>query len=233
MQPKLLFAVLLAGTLTPAWAAHAQGVIPSAISNAIMNSNRSSGPPAPCMRGETGSERQIAEARADAQEVMQIYLARAGAGVSADASAAFTRREAERIWRSGDTQGRANAVDDPLARAVAAGTGRSTPAAFVRSGDGRTAQGVWLLTSAEGATRLGHYEIMFRREGGGLRITSLTLMQGSDEPVPIRQYCQSPGDVEQYIAEQIAHDRRAGRIPADKPNDPTIAPAEATNSTPK
>jgi hypothetical protein len=233
MQPKLLFAVLLAGTLTPAWAAHAQGVIPSAIANAIMNSNRSSGPPAPCMRGEPGSERQIAEARADAQAVMQIYVARAGAAMSTDASAAFTRREAERSWRSSETEGNATAVNDPLARAVAAGTGRSTLAAFIRSGDGRSAQGVWLTTSADGAARLGHYEIMFRREGGGLRITRLTLMEGSDEPTAIRQYCQSPGDVEQYIAEQIAHDRRAGRIPPDKPNDPSIVPADAAIPAPK
>jgi hypothetical protein len=152
------------------------------------------------MRGEPPSERQIAEARADAQVRMQDYLARAGASTPADVTAAFTRRESERAWVSAGVKGAEAAVDDPLAHAVAAGTGRAEPAAFIRSGDGHSVHGVWLVTSADGATRLGQYDVMFRREGGGLRITHLVLRQGDGEAVAIRQFCRSPGDVELYLA---------------------------------
>jgi hypothetical protein len=223
MQRKAFLAALAVGTLATASPAHTQGVIPDVIASTIANMNRNGGGPSvPCMRGEAPAAAQIDEARAQAQTVMQTYLARAGTAAPADASAAFTRRQADRAWMSGGAKAAETAVDDPLARAVAAGSGHAAPAAFIRSGDGRSAQGVWLVTSADGASRLGRYEIMFRSESGGLRIIQLALVEGSGEPAAIRQYCRSPGDVEVYLAQKNEPDR---------PDEPASAATTDSGST--
>ena len=91
-------------------------------------------------------------------------------------------------------------------------TSRS-PAAFARSGDERTAQGLWPVRASSGAEAegavLGHYLVDFRRERSSWKMTRLEIFEAGREPKGGAQYCHRPGDVEPYL--ELVAEREAER----------------------
>lgn len=130
-----------------------------------------------------------------------------------------------RAWSSAGQPGDVAAVEDPLARALAAGGGGlPPPATFILSGDLRRALGIWVVPgTGPDAAPLGHYRVSFRPEGpflpeGGQiwRITSLELIPGAADPEPATQFCSKPGDVEEYLAAVAKFKEERARKKAEK-----------------
>lgn len=200
LKKRLLCTVAgIAAVMSIAPPAHAQ-VIVDTIGQAVGNSigTRRDRLPESCIRGEPPSQRRLASALEDAEGAMRLYLVGAGSGAPADVSAAFSRRPRVAYWTVDGQESPVSAVHDPLAQLMTSGTGRvGSASAFVRSGDGHSALGIWQLMAADGTTRLGHYRASFLRESRTYRIAELEVVQGAVEPAPISQYCATPGDVDE------------------------------------
>ena len=224
MNGRSVTAAVLAAASALAAPASAQGVITDAIGSTMGNFNRGGGGPGSgCLSGDPLSARQFQRVRTRSHAAMQAYLALAGASESADVTSTFVRDEIKRSWVSGGTSVPVNAVNDPLARALAAGAARLAEPTFIAAGNGRSAQVVWPLISSDGERRLGHYRLDLRRESRAFRITRLELIEGPTEPAPIRQYCQDPGDVEEFLADR---QRRELELAAGTPPEPAGRPLE-------
>jgi uncharacterized low-complexity protein len=163
---------------------------------------------------------KIAEGRAGAESAMRDYLRLAAAAPKADVSAAFTSKAKLRFWMRQGRDTFVTQVEDPFARDVAEGrSALSGPIAYVRSGDGATALGLWRVESGSGEP-LGHYRVGFRREAKAWRMTRMDLVEPPADPDPVAYYCSIPGDSEAYAKEMAEREarreaRRAARREAE------------------
>lgn len=178
--------------------AMAQGIIPTVIGATVGNMVASGAGPheVKCRSGTPLPEAEVLKARVSAQATMRTYFAIAGASETADVSAAFKRGRGG-LWISFEGAARARAVDDATARRfLAAGGAAPEPLGFVRSGDGRSARGVWLLTVASpaGPQSLAAYVGDFQPRDGQWKLTTLRRAAPAKAP-PVVQYCHTPGDV--------------------------------------
>lgn len=207
MMRSVPVAAALASALCLASPASAQGIIPSVIGATIGNMAAANAEYEQCLSGKAPKESKVAVVRGRSQAAMGDYVRLAGAAAPADAASAFSRKAKLRGWSSGGQAGDVSAVDDPIARALAADGGAlPPPERFVFSGDRRSATGIWIVRAdgPDGAP-LGHYRAAFRPEGpfqpqGGQlwKITRLELVAGAADPAELTQYCSVPGDVEQH-----------------------------------
>jgi hypothetical protein len=196
--------------------AAAQGIIPDAIEATIAGMSGPARPDPKCVSGETlPSDEEVAEARTGAEAAMKTYIALAGAARGADASAAFVPRSRLRGWERADSKSRmVDRVDDPLARALAAGEARVEPLRFFRAGQGRTAIGEWLVRTSEGAP-LGSYWVWFHPEDSVWKITRLDFLVEPARPTQqTSRYCLMPGDVDPHPA---ALERREAKRAKGRP----------------
>lgn len=153
------------------------------------------GGPNTCMTGLALPEKEVDEARLPAPATMQSYFA--AAQIGGRKSAAFrTSKKAQ--WTHGSTTVQLAQIDaqtDPLA--VAGNQLNPETLRFFRSGNFQTAQGQWLVNSADG-TVAGLYDAVFQREKGVWKIDRLTVYKAADKVVPAMQYCLTPGDVTEH-----------------------------------
>lgn len=159
---------------------------------------------------------KIAASQAGAEAAMRDYLRLAAAAEKADVSAAFTGKAKLRFWMRGGKDMFVTQIEDPFARDVA--EGRATmagPVAFVRSGDGATALGLWRVEGGAGEP-LGHYRVGFRREAKAWRITRMDLVEPPVEPDAIAYYCSVPGDAEAYAKAVAERDAKRERKRAER-----------------
>lgn len=169
-----------------------------------------------CMSGNALPPGEVAEARVGGEAAMRDYLRLAGAAAEADVSAVFGRKPKHQTWTAGGRSKPVRSVDDPFARRVAAGEAVAAPAALVRSGDGGSALGTWILRPVGGGEPLGHYDAAFRREAGIWKLARLTLVQGAAASPAPAQYCHKPGDVEPYVAAIAEREAARQRKKAEK-----------------
>ena len=165
-----------------------------------------------CLKGKKPAKPEaVAEARDGAQGALRTYLDAAGSGAGADAAAAFTAKAKLRAWLRDGKEGEVTSVEDPMAVALKSGRGALTgPTDFVRSGDGRSALGLWRV-AADGEEPLGHYRAGFRRESKTWKLTRMELVAAPGAPDPVAYYCSVPGDSEDYakaVAERRAKKER-------------------------
>jgi hypothetical protein len=150
-----------------------------------------------CMKGKTPKPSDLAEARAGATESLQHYLHLAANPAPVDATAAFSRTAEARLWLRNGIAGTPVAVDDPLARALAARTfALPEPSAFYRSSDGVAALGIWRIAGEDNVSPAGSYRALFRRDRRLWALERLELVEGTAEPGPASQFCHVPGDLE-------------------------------------
>jgi hypothetical protein len=202
-------ASLLAGA-SPAAAQY--GIIPMVIGTTIGNMAASGAVDEKCLLNKRPApEAAVAESRAGAETVMRDYLRLAAAAPRADVSAAFTAKARLRYWVRGGKDTFVTGVEDPFAHAVAEGRASvGAPVAFVRSGNGATALGLWRVEGGSGEP-LGHYRVNFRREAKAWRATRMDLVEPPAEPDSVAYYCDVPGDSEAYakaVAEREAKRER-------------------------
>jgi hypothetical protein len=216
-------AAALAALLSLASPLFAQGALPGVLGTMAGNM-AAAREREQCLSGKAPAARRLDMARSRSETAMRDYL-RLAAATPADARAAFTKKMKMRAWSSGGQTGQIEAVDDPVARALAAGgAALPEPRAFILSGDQASALGVWMAPGAgPGAAPLGHYRVSFRPEGpylpeGGQiwRITSLELVQGPADPVLPSQYCSTAGDVEEHAVELARFKEEQERKKAEK-----------------
>jgi hypothetical protein len=195
---KTSSAAVACAALAFAAPAMAQGLIPTVIGATIGNAvaNGAGAHEAKCRSGTLLPEAEVLKAKASAQATMRTYFAIAGASETADVSAAFKRGRGG-LWISFEGAARAKAVDDATARRFhAAGGAVPEPLGFVRSGDGQSARGVWLLTVASpaGPQSLAAYVGDFQPRDGQWKLTTLRRAAPAKAP-PVVQYCHGRGDV--------------------------------------
>lgn len=232
MPKAAVLAVLV--WLAPLATAYAQagdfwaGVTADAVGQAMSNSSGRANE-ARCLAGEFApSERQLSRIREGAQTTMVSYFELVGASDIADVSDVFSRRQ--QVWRLLSDQDSKvldlSAVSDPLARAAAAPL--SAPDAFFRSGDGRSAAGLWTVRHATESDRvIGYYRAAFRRERGQWRLESLEL--GGPENAPsLTPYCHGIGDIDAHLAELA---RAESETPAASADAESTAPNAAPGVT--
>ena len=206
------FSMIAAGAmLLPAVsAAQAQVVfMPDVIGATVGNMAAASARYKACLQGKKPAKPEaVAEARDGAQGALRTYLDAAGSGAGADAAAAFTAKAKLRAWLRHGKEAEVTSIEDPMAIALKSGRGELTgPTDFVRSGDGRSALGLWRVAAT--GEPLGHYWAGFRRESKIWKLTRMELVEAPAAPDPIAYYCATPGDSEEY-ARAVA-ERRAKR----------------------
>jgi hypothetical protein len=164
-----------------------------------------------CLSGELIPAADLeAQAEAGAEAAMRTYLALAGVAKGADASSAFIPKSRLRGRERVDGKQMIGEVDDPLARAIAAGEAELEPVVVIRSGQGETAIGQWKVRTFGGTPR-GHYWVWFRPENGIWKITRLEILFEPSRPTQtMSRYCLMPGDMDIY-RQKIAR-REARRI---------------------
>lgn len=184
--------------------------MPDVIGATVGNMAAAAGRYKDCLKGKKPAKPEaVAEARDGAQGALRTYLDAAGSGAGADVAAAFTAKAKLRAWLRDGKEGELTSVEDPMAVALKSGRGELTgPTDFVRSGDGRSALGLWGVASVDEGP-LGHYRAGFRRESKTWKLTRMELVAAPAAPDPIAYYCATPGDSEDY-AKAVA-ERRAKR----------------------
>ncbi|HEX8261856.1 MAG TPA: hypothetical protein VF547_03170, partial [Allosphingosinicella sp.] len=100
------------------------------------------------------------------------------------------------------------------------------PAAFVRSGDGATALGLWRVEGPAGEP-VGHYRVGFRREAKAWRITRMNLVEPPTDPDAVAYYCHAPGDSEAYAKAKAERDAKRERTRAERAAREAEAPDRA------
>ena len=170
-----------------------------------------------CMMGAPLPMRAVDETRVYTSTSMATYaLALGASGREANVQRAWQSDDSRGRWRSAGTEigyNRLTNVTDPF---VASGA-RIDPApiAYVRSGDGELVEGLWTAHNHSGVLA-GVYDATFTRVEGVWRLHSLNLLQPSEAPADLAQFCHQPGDVAAYRASWEARQRqtdtkRAGR----------------------
>lgn len=204
-------AIAAGAMLLPALsAAEAQvAFMPDVIGATVGNMAAASARYKECLQGKKPAKPEaVAAARDGAQGALRTYLDAAGSGPGADAAAAFTAKAKLRAWLRQGKEAEVTSIEDPMAVALASGRGELTATDFVRSGDGRSALGLWRVATVD-AGELGHYRAGFRRESKSWKLTKMELVEAPGAPDPIAYYCATPGDSEEY-AKAVA-ERRAKR----------------------
>lgn len=207
--PAAAAVALLAGA-SPVAAQY--GIIPAVIGTTVGNMAASGAVDVKCLLNQRPAPAgALAASQAGAEAVMRDYLRLAAAAPRADVSAAFTAKARLRFWIRGGKDTFVTHVEDPFAHHVAAGQASvAAPAAFVRSGDGATALGLWRVAGGAGEP-LGHYRVNFRREAKAWRITRMDLIEPPAEPDPVAYYCNVPGDSEAYAKAVAERDAKRER----------------------
>lgn len=164
-----------------------------------------------CMMGAPLPQAEVDSTRGYTSTSMATYALALGASGQANVQRAWQMGDRSGTWKSGRTElaySRLTNVTDPF---VSAGA-RIDPAprAYIRSGDGELVEGLWTAHDVSGIL-VGVYDATFTRVEGVWRLHALTLMQPSEAPAELAQFCHRPGDVEAYRA---AWDRRSGRAVA-------------------
>jgi hypothetical protein len=205
-------AASLLGFASPAAAQMAAAIIPDVIGATVGNMAAGGAVDVKCLLNERPAEpAAVAEARAGAEAAMRDYMRLAAASPKADVTAAFTRKASLRFWLRHGKDTFATQIEDPFAHDVAAGRATmSKPLAFVRSGNGATAIGLWRVESGA-AGPLAHYRANFRRESKAWRITRMDLVEPPAEPDPLAYYCNVPGDSEAYAKAVAERDAKRER----------------------
>ena len=162
-----------------------------------------------CMSGVPLPPDEIQEARDPSTAAMRVYWERVSAAAPADVTPAYHARGRADWVLGSQVHGRAHLrqISDPFATQAGA-TFNPAPIAFVRSGSGHTARGLWSITNGDGAVS-GHYLADFGRRSGAWKLQRLELLTGNLPPPAVAQYCHEPHDVERARAE--AEERRIRR----------------------
>jgi hypothetical protein len=186
--------------------------IPSVIGNTVGMMAAQGADQRRCLQGKhPPAPAKIAESQAGAEAAMRDYLRLAAAAPKADVSAAFTGKARLRFWMRGGHDTFVTQIEDPFAHDLAAGRATlSGPVAFVRSGDGATALGLWRVEGGAGEP-LGQYRVGFRREAKAWRITRMDLVEPPADPDPVAYYCNVPGDSEAYAKAVAERDAKRER----------------------
>jgi hypothetical protein len=238
MHRVLLSAVVLLASPTAASAQSAVAdIIGQTIGNAVAGDSVAPRRELRCLAGEfQASARELEAIRAGAHTTMTNYFARVSASNAADVSDLFSRRQ--QLWRRISEERKdqdLRVVDDPFARAGT--TVLSLTDDVFRSGDGRTAAGLWVVTDAANSERIvGTYRATFRREGGRWKILTLELAD-PDDPISLWPYCHGLGDVEarsaELAAEAAAHAAlESGNSPAGQTDEAPVEPEGGTADSP-
>jgi hypothetical protein len=207
--PALAAAAALLASGSPAPAQMAAAIIPDVIGSTLGNMAAGGAVDEKCLLNERPAPpAAIAESRAGAEAAMRDYLALAAAAPKADVSAAFTGKASLRFWLRHGRDTFVTQIEDPFAHQVAEGRATlSAPVAFVRSGNGATALGLWRVGGGAGEP-VGHYRVNFRREAKAWRITRMDLIEPPADPDPVAYYCNAPGDSEAYAKAVAERDAR-------------------------
>jgi hypothetical protein len=213
MRPIIALAAAVAA-LTIAAPACAQGyVVVDAKPVLDIVHGSANAPERACMSGKAPSSADIEAAHAAATETMQRYLHLAAGAAPANAIPAFSFDAAHREWWHNDSQGTPSAVDDPLARTLAA-RGYALPEAvsFNRSSDTFGALAIWRIAGEGDGVALGYYRVFFRQEGLHWNIQRLEVIDGT-EPERAHQFCHLPGDLTpgEVVREVSSAEIREGR----------------------
>lgn len=186
---------------------------------------------ADCLSGKAPKAAEIEDARKGAAAALLRYLRLAGRVSPANAADAFTTNLEMREWWHNGAAGSPAAVDDPLARLLAARAfALPAPDAFYRANDGRAALGVWRVAGDAGTA--GHYRALFHREDGRWAVERLDVIEGPADPAPASQFCHVPGDVERRAeddresvaaGEAVRLHKQAGRDELHREADVTAA----------
>ena len=162
------------------------------------------------MGAPLADEERIAASRL-VHTAMERYFAAVASGPEhpADVSSAFVpSREAHLVIGSLVVRGKQlRSVKDPFAR-----VGSAIHVALIVAGDGKSAQGQWILKDFAGEPRA-VYLAEFQR-AADWRLRSLRILAGNEMVTPPVQYCHRPGDVQLYRA-RISNREKTNRARFD------------------
>ena len=153
-----------------------------------------------CLSGPTSfSDEAMASARDGVMRGMRSYVTSASASSSANVSRSFSGNHRRQIWVADDQPGNVQSVSDPLAqRLISNGVANvPTPDAFIRSGDGATAEALWLSRDPSDASHVvGSYSARFQHElFRGWVLTRLRISTRAEAPQAPASYCHEDGDI--------------------------------------
>ncbi|MES2442090.1 MAG: hypothetical protein V4574_04610 [Pseudomonadota bacterium] len=205
-----------AAALAAAMPACAQGYIvyrPRFVMNTI--NSEADRPERDCREGLAPTTEALAAARTAAIGSLERYVRLAAGPAPANAIAAFSFDAGRREWLRNGVPGSPDAVDDPLARVLAArGFAVPEPRSFRRSSDGFAALGTWWITADGETSPAGYYRVLFRLEGMRWNLQRLEVIEG-EPPPQTRQFCHSPGDLGGEDAYYLAAPPPAERTPEE------------------
>lgn len=155
------------------------------------------------------AEDTTARIRRLSENSLKAYLSLAATGSAVDARPVFTTKKPDLHWSRDGQLGDVGAVDDPIARSLAATAGsfdtRVKGEQFLIGRYKFSTMGIWRVFAADDPSKvIGSYRAQFWRHNtlGGQTwdLIHLELITGPAEPANIIPYCMEPGDHERYLA---------------------------------
>ncbi len=215
--------------------AHAQGawasITADTIGQAMSNMNAQAAERA-CLSGLTNfPDRAMASARDGAMRTMTSYVTSASASAAANVSRSFSGDHRRQSWTADGQHGDVRSVSDPLARRLANNGAPSVPApdAFIRSGDGATAEALWVLRDPSDPSHVaGSYLARFQHElFRGWVLSRLSITTGAELPRAPTSYCHEDGDIAPTTKKDTETTAASSAEPTQEPT-PQTPPATAT-----
>ncbi len=202
---KIFIRIVAAGTIMGCAAPAISQIWIGQIAGDMVGQGQANAAEHACMTGTPLKEKKVEKERLPVAQRMISYHRSAQNGSAFLSNHFYPSKKSS--WSYKDTQygnKNFNSIADPYASEAMILDKEAI--AYVRSGDGKRAQGQWIVRNANG-DKIGTYNALMRRSKGEWKIQELQLVDADTYIDKVEQFCHEIGDVMPYRLESSKNHR--------------------------